>query len=417
MGSAEFSWLSHVAAPMLVVRGDRVVASNDPAAGLFACPQTALPMTLDALFGADASAVRQLLRPPSPDADASPPPRDPPHILFAAPGPPRLLRLGVRCMAPALWALTFLDAPALPSAPDASPAADWIPLLPAILDRLPVALLIERDSDGYGVFVNSGFVSIFEYELADIADISDWWLKLYPDPDTREAARLDWEETLARSPPGDRTISASEFQVRAGSGVDRMVQFHSFRIGRYRVHSYVDVSERHQTTTDLRRLADTDALTGVANRRSFFHEAELLMATRPLSALLMDVDHFKLVNDRCGHAFGDRVLAEIAGRLKALLRPSDVLGRLGGEEFAVLLPGADPSAASLVAERLRAAIADAPVTGAGGEAAITVSIGVACITGDAPGAIDHLLAQADQALYAAKHAGRNRVCLAPPIET
>jgi diguanylate cyclase (GGDEF)-like protein len=192
-----------------------------------------------------------------------------------------------------------------------------------------------------------------------------------------------------------------------------MVQSHSFRIGGYRVHSYVDVSQRHQLTVDLQLLADTDPLTGILNRRSFFQQAPSLMrADRPLAALLFDVDHFKLVNDRLGHAFGDHVLVEIVARCRGVLGPTDVLARLGGEEFVVLLPRHDAARAAAMAECLRSAMASAPVKGPLGSSSITISIGGACAR---PGefSIDELLLRADNALYAAKRAGRDCVRFDP----
>ena len=423
MEPSALSWLSHVAVPMLAMQGDRIVAMNPPAASLFACAPEMLPAELDTLFGGDSAAVlRGWLSGDRRDTTL------PLSLSLPADGERPSLSIGMReirpatAQAPALRALTVVAQSPVHHTPGTTPGAappeippataGWVSLLPAILDRLPVALLIETDDAGHGVFVNRGFVDIFEYELADIAAIEDWWVKLYPDPDIRDAARLDWAETLARTPPGDRTISTSEFQVRCGSGVDRIVQFHSFRIGAYRVHSYVDVSARHQATADLRRLADTDALTGIANRRSFFRLAEALMtAATPAAALLMDIDHFKAVNDRLGHAFGDRVLTEITARLRSLLRPTDIFGRLGGEEFGVLLPGADALTATLVAERLRLVVAETPVRGPAGDVQVTLSIGVSCTRAEEE-SIDDVLARADLALYAAKDAGRNRVHLA-----
>src|SRR5207248_10380891 len=106
---------------------------------------------------------------------------------------------------------------------------------------------------------------------------------------------------------------------------------------------------RHKTA------AKTDALTGLANRRSFFQEAARLTqgGTRPIALLMIDLDHFKSVNDRFGHAMGDKVLKIFAETMVGHLRPTDIVGRLGGEEFAVLLPGASEVGAQTVAERLR----------------------------------------------------------------
>lgn len=167
--------------------------------------------------------------------------------------------------------------------------------------------------------------------------------------------------------------------------------------------------------------ADHDHLTGAPSRRAFFALAEREHARAwrkpvPLSLLLFDVDHFKRINDTHGHAVGDRVLVEIVERTGAVLRNRDGCGRLGGEEFAVLLPDTPLETALLVAERLRAALASAPqdTPGAGTGIAYTVSIGAATL--ELGETIASLLSRADTALYAAKSAGRNRVMAAEPGE-
>lgn len=405
MDFTELNWLSLAAVPMLAVRAGRVVAMNPMAATLFGTG-AALPVALPALFGSAADSIAALLRS---EGNGDPESID---VACAIADVPRRLTVGARRVSPALhasddlWVLTISETAHEPCG--TAIGGDWIRLLPAILNQLPVALLIE-DANNVGVFANRGFTDVFEYELAEIAAIEDWWLKLYPDPQVREAAKLDWATKLANAPTGDGTISTSEFQVRCGSGVDKMLQTHSFRIGGYCVHTYVDVSHRHKMALDLQLLADTDALTGVLNRRSFFQQATTLVrADQPLAALLLDVDHFKLVNDRQGHAFGDAVLVEIAARCRGALRAGDILARLGGEEFAVLLPRQDEARAAAVAERLRLAIAHAPVAGPQGRQPVTISVGGACAgSGEVP--LDELLLRADRALYAAKRAGRNCV--------
>ena len=166
--------------------------------------------------------------------------------------------------------------------------------------------------------------------------------------------------------------------------------------------------------TEQERLAVTDGLTGLYNRR-FFEEFLRLEADRaarqgaPLSLIVADLDHFKRVNDRHGHPAGDRVLVETARRLRAAVRPSDVVARYGGEEFVVVLPDTDAAVALEAAERCRRTLAASPVPLAGGQAAITGSFGVATITSIASPAVDDLVRAADRALYRAKSTGRDRV--------
>jgi diguanylate cyclase (GGDEF)-like protein len=174
-----------------------------------------------------------------------------------------------------------------------------------------------------------------------------------------------------------------------------------------------DVSDRREAIDARRKSLFCDHLTGVANRRAFVEAAELELnrnrrAPRPTALVLVDADHFKRINDRHGHAGGDAVLRHLGQLLSATFRQVDVVARVGGEEFAVLLPSSDLDAAVAVAERLRALVASRPVAYDGAHIACTISAGVAVCDGDAPG-LDGLMKRADQALYAAKAAGRDRV--------
>jgi diguanylate cyclase (GGDEF)-like protein len=168
----------------------------------------------------------------------------------------------------------------------------------------------------------------------------------------------------------------------------------------------------------LKREARTDALTGLRNRRALEEAAaaELKRAARtntPLAVILGDVDHFKAINDKHGHDAGDRVIRAVGAHLTAVARESDSLGRWGGEEFLVILPGADEAAAVALAERMRAVIEAAPMpVPEGGR--LTISLGVASLpAGKADAwAWDRLLQRADRSMYRAKKEGRNRVVAA-----
>ena len=124
---------------------------------------------------------------------------------------------------------------------------------------------------------------------------------------------------------------------------------------------------------------------------------------------MVDIDHFKQVNDTSGHAVGDQVLQQVAEHCRQELRETDVVGRYGGDEFAILLPESDPVAAAQVAERLRQRIARQPLNTTTGPVAVTISLGIAALD-DENLTLDILLSRADQALYDAKQGGRNRVC-------
>jgi diguanylate cyclase (GGDEF)-like protein/PAS domain S-box-containing protein len=175
--------------------------------------------------------------------------------------------------------------------------------------------------------------------------------------------------------------------------------------------------EHHQALEELERRAHTDSLTSLANRGRFFELAEVELARslrygNPYAVLLLDIDNFKEVNDKHGHKSGDVVLQTLANIMRKTLREVDIIGRIGGEEFAILLPETNKETAPEVAERLRKTIADTEMV-AGNQMSlhITVSIGVALPVKDS-NQIDNVLRRADTALYTAKNKGRNRVCVA-----
>lgn len=162
----------------------------------------------------------------------------------------------------------------------------------------------------------------------------------------------------------------------------------------------------------MKRLAMTDSLTGVATRRSFFEAAQRILeetvrAGGTLSVLMADLDHFKSINDQHGHQVGDDAIRQAAEAARELLRRTDVIGRYGGEEFAVILPDTEADAALVIAERLRANVAQIDLPGA--RAVLSISIGVTACQPNASMTIDQILNMADQALLAAKRRGRNRV--------
>jgi len=174
-----------------------------------------------------------------------------------------------------------------------------------------------------------------------------------------------------------------------------------------------DVTERKVSSDNLARLLTTDHLTGVSSRAHFFEIAETEVARaerhgRALSVVMLDADYFKRINDTAGHQAGDEVLKRIAGEAKGLLRTSDTVARLGGEEFILMLPSTTTSEAVAVAERLRVAVERARIDTAVGTLKATVSLGVATLSTANP-TLQSLLAAADRALYDAKRAGRNCV--------
>jgi diguanylate cyclase (GGDEF)-like protein len=172
---------------------------------------------------------------------------------------------------------------------------------------------------------------------------------------------------------------------------------------------------RERTEEQVAQLAMLDPLTGVFNRRSFFDLAERALSqalrhSRPLSLVLLDLDHFKRINDTHGHLTGDGVLKHFVAVVQAGLRKGDLLSRYGGEEFCVLLPDAAAEDAGALAERLRAAVEASPYRGGDSPVWITISAGVASVR-PSDQALTSVVQRADAGLYAAKREGRNRVVL------
>lgn len=175
-----------------------------------------------------------------------------------------------------------------------------------------------------------------------------------------------------------------------------------------------DISVRKAEEQRLVRLATTDSLTGALNRREFFRQVELVLQGDKRNSvgpgmLMIDLDNFKGINDSHGHEIGDAVLISFADICRSVIRSGDIFARMGGEEFAIFLPGTDLSGGIALAERLRRKFADSCVTVPSGVVRCTTSIGVATINSRRLDP-ERLLRMADMALYDAKESGRNRVC-------
>jgi len=224
---------------------------------------------------------------------------------------------------------------------------------------------------------------------------------------------------FAKTGKGPVIGSIMEFTARHKHGhtfpVERTVS--SFRLrGRwYAVGTLRDITKRVQSRQQLLELARTDGLTGLNNRKHFFElaEREVTRAARygnPLTVLMIDLDHFKRVNDTYGHDAGDAVLRHFSQLMSEAMRDADILGRYGGEEFIVLMPQTDASQGREAGERLRRLVEESPTPWSGGSIHHTASIGLA--SSRSVLALENLIKKADEAMYQAKHEGRNRVMAA-----
>ncbi|GGO70211.1 diguanylate cyclase [Bowmanella pacifica] len=211
------------------------------------------------------------------------------------------------------------------------------------------------------------------------------------------------------------SLSASSYHL-IFSGVDDAALF-SIRLGASVVAVApimlaIVIRNRNELMEKLRHLSNHDALTGAASRASFLIEATRSVEERqyPHAVMMIDLDHFKLINDQYGHAAGDKALKDTTSQIKTCLRPKDLIGRMGGEEFAVLLVNCHPADAVIVAQRICSAVASQPVALPGGVSLqVTTSIGLSFAERGEPVSLERLLADADAALYQSKGAGRNRV--------
>lgn len=276
----------------------------------------------------------------------------------------------------------------------------------SILDAVLFPILISRQGDLLVRYANRRVGELFGLPAEEV--LNGRMADLFDDPRERERmmrlldllGRFDDEEVRLRRADGTAFWALMSAVVMDYAGQSCILA------------TFNDISERKAMEIELQRLATTDELTGAATRRHFLDLAgqELRRARRfqhPLSVLVFDIDHFKPVNDRFGHAAGDTVLRAVSESVRRGLREVDTFGRIGGEEFAVVLPETEGPSAALAGERVRRAVA-ATLHGVEGLGPVTVSIGVAELASSDEGLQD-IMDRADNALYRAKRLGRNRV--------
>ena len=285
-------------------------------------------------------------------------------------------------------------------------------LLSTVLDNLDAHVFV-KDEQGRFLYVNRGVAELFNRPAEEIVGLSD--------ADFFAPEILEPIHELDRLVFTTQTTHAREERL-----VDKDGDSHYFwsvkvpLIEDGQVTALIglstDITELHRLRTQLEYEASTDSLTGVANRRHFYEVAMQSFAAaqageQPLSLLVLDFDFFKRINDTFGHQSGDHVLSGVAKRLAAGIRPGDFIGRVGGEEFAILLPDTELSIARYVAEHLRTVLADMSFALPGDDdVSITVSVGGTAVRATDAN-FDASYARADAALYRAKAAGRNRVRL------
>jgi len=291
--------------------------------------------------------------------------------------------------------------------------SDELALLHAALDNLNDGVLL-LDSDLRVQFLNQKLRQYWGVSMEEAARRPTYaeLIANLPHPGAYPVAQGDVQEFLAARVEEVRSATPPVRDLWIADG--RTMRIHcSITASGGRMLTYCDVTDLIRNAEILEKLATTDSMTGLFNRRHFLSLAEAEWSRfqryqRPLSVLAIDIDHFKSVNDRYGHAVGDQAIVSVADACQQGRRASDIVGRFGGEEFAMLLPETDHAQAMIVAERLREAVAAHVLHVHKVQFRLTISIGVARATLSMSG-IDALLRAADQALYQAKTEGRNRV--------
>ncbi|MHA3790628.1 sensor domain-containing diguanylate cyclase [Sphingomonas sp. YL-JM2C] len=281
-----------------------------------------------------------------------------------------------------------------------------------MLDAVPVPLSWATLSDGRIQFVNRAFRRAFGYGDDSFSTVEDWIDRAYVDEGERTDVRRRWARLSVPEATGIFEVDAIELRVRCADGAIQTVQhrgtlLHDIDIA---IATFEDISARKEAEDALRRISFEDPLTGTGNRRAL--QARWLDATSSpsgglpsLAVLLIDLDDFKPVNDALGHEVGDAVLAAVAKRLRECIRGSDLLFRIGGDEFVILLPGVlDTGKVEGLCRRIGQAF-EAPFSEADQSIHIGATIGASLWPHDSTD-LRALLRQADEALYRLKRSGK-----------
>lgn len=268
------------------------------------------------------------------------------------------------------------------------------------------AIVIVRNEDGQILQANNAAVTLYGYTLGELLAKKNTDLSAEPES-TKKATNTRL--------PSDQVITIPLRYHRKKDGttfpVEITARFITWENQSVHIAAMRDITERKKIEEELVKLSVTDPLTEIANRRYFYIQAEQIFnrtqAPNMLAILMLDIDHFKQINDRLGHAAGDSILRQLAERLNQNLRPTDILARYGGEEFVILLPRTPSNEAEQITKRLWQAVNGRPFNVDNELVPVSISIGVAELSENTED-IDTLMRHADEAMYQAKQAGRNK---------
>ncbi len=296
------------------------------------------------------------------------------------------------------------------------------------LDYSPACIIIAKAPSGEVIYINEAVRKFRGQTDAPLTGIDlEQYVLSWKEFDATGRQLAGHEMPLGVALTEGRVVEEQEIIVELDNGARRWALVSAAPIFDDQNHLiaasvvWYDITERKQLEAKLQREADFDSLTTVLARQRLLETAQRILARsardkEAVSLLMFDLDHFKSINDHYGHLAGDEVLRSFAGILKRGVRPSDVIGRVGGEEFVLLLQGVDVDVAVKVGEKLRAEVARSVITTDSGDVSITTSIGISsnllvqAASGHYP-TLEALLASADDALYQSKHNGRNRIAI------
>lgn len=289
-----------------------------------------------------------------------------------------------------------------------------------LLENLPVAICVLDAGSDLVVHANEAFVELFQAESLDLTSMPEFWERTLPDPALRRDVTARIARLLDSGMMVNSAASGIEVSMTRGAGEPRFVDIRTAQCGQFNIVAFFDITEMKSREDRLRVLATFDDMTSFLNRREFLAHAATEVAWahahgEPLSLVVFDLDNFKTINDAHGHATGDHVLEALPKAVRQWLRQDDIVGRMGGEEFMMVLPHTPIGGAMRVAERVRISIKELSVMAPdGSEVKVTASFGIGTLLpGEA--AIDNLMVRADSALYASKRAGRDRITV-PPVD-
>jgi diguanylate cyclase (GGDEF)-like protein/PAS domain S-box-containing protein len=280
----------------------------------------------------------------------------------------------------------------------------------SVIKKMPLALGLTNERDEL-IFINDRFQSTFGYTLDDLPTIEHWWPLAYPDEKYRQQVIATWTTAVENAARLGADIEPLEYRITCKDGIERVMLVSGIGFAEGHIYTYIDVTERKAAEEEIQQLAFFDPLTGLPNRRKLLDRLQYAIALNhrnqsQFAVFMMDLDKFKAVNDKLGHAAGDELLKQVALRITNCLRDSDMVARLGGDEFVLVLENLKVlEDAETVALKVIEALTVTFQLSENNTVQIGASIGISLYPqhGSTP---EILMDHADTALYQAKDNGR-----------